>query len=396
MSEDRHIVDGISLTDLLDISVFQNLTESFTRLTGIGTAILDIKGNVLTMSGWQKICTEYHRKHPVTAARCVESDTVLANQLAKGKKYNVYRCKNGLVDAVVPIVVKDVHVGNLFTGQFFLEPPDDAYFARQADEFGFDKIAYLSLLRSVPILTLERVEHALDFLSNLTIIIGNAGMDKQDLKELNYDLEKRIDRRTREITEERAFSDSLISSLPGVMYLFDKLGRFKRWNRNLEIVTGYTAAEIVELNPLDLFASKEEKQRIAQAIERVFLEGSETIEAVISAKDGRQRPFLFTGQLLIQNDIKYLVGVGVDITDRIQTEKEKEVLITKLKDTLSQVKQLSGFLPICASCKKIRDDDGYWNQIELYIRDHSEAQFSHSICPECRMKLYPHIEFPSE
>ena len=63
----------------------------------------------------------------------------------------------------------------------------------------------------------------------------------------------------------------------------------------------------------------------------------------------------------------------------------------KLEDALSQVKLLSGFLPICSSCKRIRDDKGYWNQIESYIRDHSEAEFSHGICPECAKKLYPEI-----
>ena len=61
----------------------------------------------------------------------------------------------------------------------------------------------------------------------------------------------------------------------------------------------------------------------------------------------------------------------------------------ELKEALDKVKLLSGFLPICASCKKIRDDKGYWNQIEIYIRDHSEAEFSHSVCPECAKKLYP-------
>lgn len=60
-----------------------------------------------------------------------------------------------------------------------------------------------------------------------------------------------------------------------------------------------------------------------------------------------------------------------------------------LLETLEEVKVLSGFLPICASCKNIRDDKGYWKQIEDYIRDHSEAEFSHSICPECLKKLYP-------
>ena len=63
-------------------------------------------------------------------------------------------------------------------------------------------------------------------------------------------------------------------------------------------------------------------------------------------------------------------------------------MIRDLQKALSEVKKLSGFLPICASCKKIRDDKGYWNQVEVYIRDHSEAQFSHGICPDCKKKLY--------
>ena len=74
-----------------------------------------------------------------------------------------------------------------------------------------------------------------------------------------------------------------------------------------------------------------------------------------------------------------------------QADKEKSVVIAELKKALEEIKTLSGFLPICASCKKIRDDQGYWNQIEVYISEHSEAEFSHGICPECAQKLYPDI-----
>ncbi|NJD56519.1 MAG: PAS domain S-box protein [Nitrospirae bacterium] len=76
---------------------------------------------------------------------------------------------------------------------------------------------------------------------------------------------------------------------------------------------------------------------------------------------------------------------------RKKTEAEKEALIQQLQEALKQVKTLRGFLPICSSCKKIRDDRGYWNQIESYIKEHSEAEFSHSICPACARKLYPDI-----
>ena len=78
-----------------------------------------------------------------------------------------------------------------------------------------------------------------------------------------------------------------------------------------------------------------------------------------------------------------------DISARIKAETAKVELIDDLQEALDKVNQLSGMLPICASCKKIRDDKGYWNQIETYIRAHSEAEFSHGICPDCAKKLYP-------
>lgn len=77
------------------------------------------------------------------------------------------------------------------------------------------------------------------------------------------------------------------------------------------------------------------------------------------------------------------------IDRRRQTAAELKQEITEHKQALDKVKLLSGFLPICASCKQIRDDRGYWNQIETYIRDNSEVEFTHSICPECTKKLYP-------
>lgn len=72
-------------------------------------------------------------------------------------------------------------------------------------------------------------------------------------------------------------------------------------------------------------------------------------------------------------------------------EKKKQKAINQLEDALQEVKKLSGLLPICSSCKNIRDDQGYWQQLETYIGEHSEAQFSHSICPDCAQKLYPDL-----
>jgi len=70
---------------------------------------------------------------------------------------------------------------------------------------------------------------------------------------------------------------------------------------------------------------------------------------------------------------------------------ERERMVDELRDALAKAKQLSGLLPICASCKKIRNDDGYWQDVALYIREHSDADFTHGICPDCTQKLYPNL-----
>ena len=78
-----------------------------------------------------------------------------------------------------------------------------------------------------------------------------------------------------------------------------------------------------------------------------------------------------------------------EMQERMEIEREREKLIVELRTLLAEVKTLTGMLPICCSCKKIRDDQGYWRQIETYLQDHSNAEFSHGICPECAKKLYP-------
>jgi PAS domain S-box-containing protein len=80
------------------------------------------------------------------------------------------------------------------------------------------------------------------------------------------------------------------------------------------------------------------------------------------------------------------IGIALDFTEQKQLEEQREQLIEELRNALADIKTLRGLLPICAWCKKIRDDRGYWNQIEAYISDHSDARFTHGICPECQKK----------
>ena len=81
----------------------------------------------------------------------------------------------------------------------------------------------------------------------------------------------------------------------------------------------------------------------------------------------------------------------VDISDRHRIQQEREALIAELQRTLAEVRTLGGLLPICAHCKRIRDDEGYWTRLEEYISQHSGAEFTHGICPDCLRKLHPEL-----
>ncbi|MCU0411487.1 MAG: hypothetical protein MUF82_03005, partial [Bacteroidetes bacterium] len=85
------------------------------------------------------------------------------------------------------------------------------------------------------------------------------------------------------------------------------------------------------------------------------------------------------------------IVIVMDISERRKNQRERENLIANLEEALANVKTLRGLIPICSSCKKIRDDRGYWNFLEQYIMQHSEAVISHGLCPECAKRLYPGV-----
>jgi PAS domain S-box-containing protein len=173
------------LLELIDFEKVNILLEGFNKTTGFVTAILDLEGNVLSKSGWRQMCAEFHRINPKTSKRCTISDTVLAEKIAGGEKYNFYKCLNGLIDVALPIVINGEHIANLFSGQFLFDKPDLSYFKKQAEKFGFDEEKYLKALEKVPVVSKEKVQTAMEFLLNMTQIISEITFQKLELTELN-------------------------------------------------------------------------------------------------------------------------------------------------------------------------------------------------------------------
>lgn len=120
---------------------------------------------------------------------------------------------------------------------------------------------------------------------------------------------------------ETGFTQSLINSLPGTVYLFDQNGAILRWNRHLETISGYTAGEIMKMNPLDFIAGSDRKQ-VAERIQEVFTQGVSEAEAALLTKEGKTIPYFFTGLRIVIDNTPCVVGIGLDITSQKKMEKE--------------------------------------------------------------------------
>jgi len=138
-------------------------------------------------------------------------------------------------------------------------------------------------------------------------------------------------------------------------------------------------------------------------------DGFSLAEDILSVHSDRYLPIIFiTARAHLEDKVRGFEAGGVDyitkpfdeaeVSVRVKTHVELKLareqqatLILQLQQALEEVKQLRGIIPICAHCKKVRNDDGYWMQVEHYVSEHSEAEFSHGLCPVCMQEMYPHL-----
>ncbi len=191
----------------------------------------------------------------------------------------------------------------------------------------------------------------------------------------------------------RRFRD-IAFSIRGWIWEFDKSGRLNYCSDKVKDYLGYSVEEVVGKKIVD-FVGSEELKRIDQIL-------NDCVEKEVPIYDleywsvhqsGKPVCVLMDGVPVfdVKGGLQGYRGVSRDITSQKENEMERERLIAELEDALSRIKTLRGLLPICASCKKIRDDKGTWNHLETYLQSHSKAAFSHSYCPECADRLLSDI-----
>jgi len=207
-------------------------------------------------------------------------------------------------------------------------------------------------------------------------------------------MDVRDDEKEHLIQQSRLF-DNLLDASPDRIYFKDRQCRFIRMNYATARSFGLASAEeAIGKTDADFFGEEhareayEDEQRIIATGEAIFgKEEKETwpdghVTWASSSKSAMRDP---------AGNIIGIIGISRDITARKEAEAQREKLLRELRAAFEKINTLKGLLPICSSCKRIRDDKGSWSEVETYIQTRSGAHFSHGICPECAARLYPDI-----
>lgn len=195
------------------------------------------------------------------------------------------------------------------------------------------------------------------------------------------------------------FQQQLMDSVPIPIFYKNKEYIYTGCNRSLEDLWGMSRHEIVGKSVHDIHPPKLAEMYYVQDLELMNNPGYQKYEFEVKRKsDNSYRRAIFHKATFTDTDgqVAGIIGAILDVTERKKAEDAREELIVQLQNALNDVKKLSGFIPICASCKNIRDDKGFWNELEAYISEHSEAEFSHGICPDCAKKLYSEYNIGSK
>lgn len=198
--------------------------------------------------------------------------------------------------------------------------------------------------------------------------------------------------RSRDLFRAEARYKELFDTVPVGLFRCTPLGQILDANPAFVAITGYASrTDLLSKKFADLHSDKNDFNTWRDKLER---DGAVTsIESRFQSPSGTDRWVEIHAKALRDSENQEICYEGSveDITTRKQVDAERDRLIRELKFALAHVKTLAGLLPICSSCKKIRDAEGRWNMLESYIENHSQAHFTHSFCPECASRLYPEV-----
>ncbi len=318
---------SFTIWDLVDIDDLKPLFAAFSATMNLAVGLVEQgSGEVLVGTGYRKICTKFHRRHPESAPLCKDNYRQQSESFIAGNETGIASCPHGLIEGCAPIIVEGRHLANLFTGQVLFTPPDIEFFRRQAQRYGYDEQAYLAALQKVPIVNREQFEASLRFLALLASTVAKIGLAKLH----SHTQQRRIE-------NQKALLDCLINSIPDLIYYKDREGVYLGCNQAFADFAGKPEKEIVGNTDFGLF--DEETACSFREQDRAMLASG---QARRSQKwgtwpDGRKIRLEAVKAPYIGPDgqILGLVGVNRDITRLKQVEdqlaEERELLLVTLR-----------------------------------------------------------------
>jgi PAS domain S-box-containing protein len=299
------------IADLLNIPLLQSALDTLYDSTKIPSAIIDNDGKIHTGSGWQAICTKFHRVHPVAEKRCIESDLYISRHIHEANPSILYKCPHGLVDAATPIIIEGEHLGNVFTGQLFLEEPDLDFFRSQAVRYGFDVGQYLEAVKSVPIIPEKVLRKNLAFIAQITGMLVETGVKHKKEIRAEQELRKSEDR----------YRD-LVDHSQDLICTHDLEGRILSANPSAENALGYTQEELLRMNFREILAP-EVRHRIGNYLEEIRTQGASSGLMLAITRDGERRMWKYKNSLRTDGVTEPIVrGMAQDVTERMRVERE--------------------------------------------------------------------------
>ncbi len=313
----------------IDFTELQKLTDDLYNSTGIPSSIIDMDGKILTGSGWQKICTEFHRKNKEVEKQCIESDTKLRESIKKGNTFAVYKCPMGLVDASSPLIIDGIHIANVFVGQVFLEEKTEQmekFFREQAKKYGFNESEYIKAYKEVPVFSEEQFGSSLKFLSSLAKFISYAGLAKKKEIEAGKIIKER----------EKLFR-RLVESTSSVQWEMDILTlKFNYISPQAEQMFGYPLSYWRNIDSMLMLISAGQRNAIKKQIENNIKMLKDFELEYESIKENNTKMWIKNSFAVIREDnlpVK-LTGFMIDIT------KEKESSELWKKESVSRQEKL--------------------------------------------------------
>lgn len=336
-----------TLSDLIDIEQFQVLQDRLNEIYSFPSAIIDSEGKILTATGWQDICTKFHRVNPESEKECIKSDQYIAGHLDEANPAVSYRCPHGLIDNATPIIIDGIHYGNFFTGQFFIEKPELEFFKGQAEKYGFDETAYLDAVNKVPIWSEEQLNSYLFFIKGLIEVISGIGLKNLRENEAN-----------RQIRESEERYRSLFENAGDAMFIVNDAGRFVAVNGIGCDLLGYTEEELLCMGPEDVETSADEKnvrERPADKSQRpVLLFASEIVR-----KDGAIIPVEINSRVIHFKGEQARISIMRDLTERRRAEEALRVSEERFRVIFNQA----------AVGIAVVSTDGQWMQVNNKLCD---------------------------